>query len=99
MQGGLYVFQIYDHYSCSGASLLLLSIFQSVAIGWFYGMHPDSFYFSPVLFVLFLPCLPSVSISFPFIFSPTLFLLFLSFPVLTLLVLLVSECPADNRIS
>ncbi|XP_026157491.1 sodium- and chloride-dependent GABA transporter 2-like [Mastacembelus armatus] len=34
---GLYVFQIYDHFSCSGASLLLLSIFQSVAIGWVYG--------------------------------------------------------------
>ncbi|KAL7852755.1 hypothetical protein SRHO_G00185400 [Serrasalmus rhombeus] len=40
-QGGLYVFQIYDHFSCSGASLLLLSIFQSVAIGWVYG--PDRF--------------------------------------------------------
>uniref|UniRef100_A0AAZ3PJQ5 Transporter n=1 Tax=Oncorhynchus tshawytscha TaxID=74940 RepID=A0AAZ3PJQ5_ONCTS len=39
--GGLYVFQIYDHYSCSGASLLLLSIFQSVAVGWVYG--PDRF--------------------------------------------------------
>jgi len=37
IQGGLHVFQIYDHYSCSGASLLLLSIFQSVAIGWVYG--------------------------------------------------------------
>ncbi|XP_037618321.1 LOW QUALITY PROTEIN: sodium- and chloride-dependent GABA transporter 2-like [Sebastes umbrosus] len=35
--GGLYVFQVYDHFSCSGASLLLLSIFQSVAIGWVYG--------------------------------------------------------------
>uniref|UniRef100_A0AAQ4R5I4 Transporter n=1 Tax=Gasterosteus aculeatus aculeatus TaxID=481459 RepID=A0AAQ4R5I4_GASAC len=35
--GGLYVFQIYDHFSCSGASLLLLSIFQSLAIGWIYG--------------------------------------------------------------
>ncbi|XP_068612390.1 sodium- and chloride-dependent GABA transporter 2-like [Brachionichthys hirsutus] len=35
--GGLYVFQIYDQFSCSGASLLLLSIFQSVAIGWIYG--------------------------------------------------------------
>ncbi|XP_076579579.1 sodium- and chloride-dependent GABA transporter 2-like isoform X1 [Chaetodon auriga] len=35
--GGLYVFQVYDHFSCSGASLLLLSIFQSVAIGWIYG--------------------------------------------------------------
>ncbi|XP_038835629.1 sodium- and chloride-dependent GABA transporter 2-like isoform X4 [Salvelinus namaycush] len=39
--GGLYVFQIYDHYSCSGASLLLLSIFQSVTVGWVYG--PDRF--------------------------------------------------------
>ncbi|XP_016096085.1 sodium- and chloride-dependent GABA transporter 2-like [Sinocyclocheilus grahami] len=34
--GGLYVFQIYDHFSCSGASLLLLSVCQSVAIGWIY---------------------------------------------------------------
>ncbi|CAG06703.1 unnamed protein product, partial [Tetraodon nigroviridis] len=34
--GGIYVFQVYDHYSCSGATLLLLSIFQSVAIGWIY---------------------------------------------------------------
>lgn len=40
VQGGLYVFQIYDHFSCSGASLLLLSIFQSLAIGWVYGMNP-----------------------------------------------------------
>ncbi|XP_066575597.1 sodium- and chloride-dependent GABA transporter 2 [Amia ocellicauda] len=36
-QGGLYVFQIYDHYSCSGAVLLLLAICQCVAIGWVYG--------------------------------------------------------------
>ncbi|XP_076008633.1 sodium- and chloride-dependent GABA transporter 2-like isoform X2 [Genypterus blacodes] len=35
--GGLYVFQIYDQFSCSGASLLLLSICQSIAIGWVYG--------------------------------------------------------------
>ncbi|XP_075871371.1 sodium- and chloride-dependent GABA transporter 2-like [Nelusetta ayraudi] len=40
--GGLYVFQIYDHFSCSGASLLLLSIFQSVAIGWIYGTTTTS---------------------------------------------------------
>uniref|UniRef100_A0A668AC12 Transporter n=1 Tax=Myripristis murdjan TaxID=586833 RepID=A0A668AC12_9TELE len=39
--GGLYVFQIYDHFSCSGASLLLLSICQSLAIGWVYG--PERF--------------------------------------------------------
>lgn len=40
VQGGLYVFQIYDHFSCSGASLLLLSIFQSLAVGWVYGTKP-----------------------------------------------------------
>ncbi|KAG9334819.1 hypothetical protein JZ751_006449, partial [Albula glossodonta] len=43
--GGLYVFQIYDHYSCSGPSLLLLSIFQTMAVGWLYG--PDR-YFSAI---------------------------------------------------
>lgn len=42
VQGGLYVFQIYDHFSCSGASLLLLSICQSVAIGWVYGTRAPS---------------------------------------------------------
>ncbi|KAJ8255696.1 hypothetical protein COCON_G00195600 [Conger conger] len=35
--GGLYVFQVYDQFSCSGPSLLLLSIFQSVCVGWVYG--------------------------------------------------------------
>ncbi|KAJ8417707.1 hypothetical protein AAFF_G00225500 [Aldrovandia affinis] len=35
--GGLYVFQIYDHYSCSGPSLLLLSIFQTMTVGWMFG--------------------------------------------------------------
>lgn len=42
IQGGLYVFQVYDQYSCSGTSLLLLSICQSVAIGWVYGSNPTS---------------------------------------------------------
>ncbi|KAJ8340107.1 hypothetical protein SKAU_G00347400 [Synaphobranchus kaupii] len=35
--GGLYVFQIYDHYSYSGPGLLLLSIFQTISVGWMYG--------------------------------------------------------------
>uniref|UniRef100_A0A8C6UUU9 Transporter n=1 Tax=Neogobius melanostomus TaxID=47308 RepID=A0A8C6UUU9_9GOBI len=35
--GLVMVTPIYDHFSCSGASLLLLSIFQSLAIGWVYG--------------------------------------------------------------
>ncbi|XP_039543765.1 sodium- and chloride-dependent GABA transporter 2-like isoform X4 [Pimephales promelas] len=35
--GLLMVTPIYDHFSCSGASLIMLSICQSVAIGWIYG--------------------------------------------------------------
>ncbi|XP_064193241.1 sodium- and chloride-dependent GABA transporter 2-like [Anguilla rostrata] len=35
--GGLYVFQIYDHYSYSGPGLLLLSILETLAVGWIYG--------------------------------------------------------------
>ncbi|XP_042372475.1 sodium- and chloride-dependent GABA transporter 2-like, partial [Plectropomus leopardus] len=34
---GLYVFNIYDQFSCSGTSLLLLAMFESLAIGWIYG--------------------------------------------------------------
>ncbi|KAL0983779.1 hypothetical protein UPYG_G00132700 [Umbra pygmaea] len=36
-EGGLYVIQLFDHYVCSGTTLLLLSICQSLSIGWIYG--------------------------------------------------------------
>ncbi|XP_018541323.1 solute carrier family 6 member 11a [Lates calcarifer] len=36
-EGGAYILQIFDHYVCSGPSLLLMAIFQSVIIGWIYG--------------------------------------------------------------
>ncbi|XP_031424194.1 sodium- and chloride-dependent GABA transporter 2-like isoform X1 [Clupea harengus] len=36
-EGGLYFLQLFDHYVCSGNNLLLLSVFQSIAIGWIYG--------------------------------------------------------------
>ncbi|XP_028301727.1 sodium- and chloride-dependent GABA transporter 2-like isoform X1 [Gouania willdenowi] len=36
-EGGLYFLQLFDHYVCSGNNLLLLSVCQSVAIGWIYG--------------------------------------------------------------
>ncbi|XP_036816662.1 sodium- and chloride-dependent GABA transporter 2-like isoform X1 [Oncorhynchus mykiss] len=36
-EGGLYIIQLFDHYVCSGATLLLLSICQSFSIGWIYG--------------------------------------------------------------
>uniref|UniRef100_UPI0037E9BB0E sodium- and chloride-dependent GABA transporter 2-like n=1 Tax=Semicossyphus pulcher TaxID=241346 RepID=UPI0037E9BB0E len=36
-EAGAYILQIFDHYVCSGPTLLLLAIFQSVTIGWIYG--------------------------------------------------------------
>lgn len=40
--GGLYIFQLFDYYSCSGMTLLLFAILQSFCIGWVYGA--DRFY-------------------------------------------------------
>uniref|UniRef100_A0A8C7P9F1 Transporter n=1 Tax=Oncorhynchus mykiss TaxID=8022 RepID=A0A8C7P9F1_ONCMY len=37
-EGGLYFLQLFDHYVCSGNNLLLLSVCQSIAIGWIYGV-------------------------------------------------------------
>ncbi|XP_054879458.1 sodium- and chloride-dependent GABA transporter 2-like isoform X3 [Poeciliopsis prolifica] len=36
-EAGAYILQIFDHYVCSGPTLLLMAIFQSVVIGWIYG--------------------------------------------------------------
>ncbi|KAJ0023902.1 hypothetical protein NQD34_003801 [Periophthalmus magnuspinnatus] len=36
-EGGLYIFQLFDYYACSGMTLLLLAVFQSVCVGWVYG--------------------------------------------------------------
>eukprot|EP00064_Thunnus_orientalis_P012588 superscaffoldBa00001947_g12623 len=41
-EGGLYIFQVFDYYACSGMTLLLFAILQSVCIGWVYGA--DRFY-------------------------------------------------------
>lgn len=43
-QGGLYFLQLFDHYVCSGNNLLLLSVFQSIGIGWIYGESLESSY-------------------------------------------------------
>lgn len=40
--GGLYIFQLFDYYACSGMTLLLFAFLQSVCIGWVYGA--DRFY-------------------------------------------------------
>uniref|UniRef100_A0A8C4RJI4 Transporter n=1 Tax=Erpetoichthys calabaricus TaxID=27687 RepID=A0A8C4RJI4_ERPCA len=42
LQGGVYLFQLFDYYACSGTSLVLLAIFQSICVSWVYGA--DRFY-------------------------------------------------------
>uniref|UniRef100_A0AAQ5XCV0 Transporter n=1 Tax=Amphiprion ocellaris TaxID=80972 RepID=A0AAQ5XCV0_AMPOC len=41
-QGGLYIFQVFDYYACSGMTILLFAALQSLCIGWVYGA--DRFY-------------------------------------------------------
>uniref|UniRef100_A0AAY4A6V3 Transporter n=1 Tax=Denticeps clupeoides TaxID=299321 RepID=A0AAY4A6V3_9TELE len=36
-EGGLYIFQLFDYYACSGMTLLLFATVQSICIGWVYG--------------------------------------------------------------
>ncbi|XP_019911368.2 sodium- and chloride-dependent GABA transporter 2 isoform X2 [Esox lucius] len=36
-EGGLYIFQLFDYYTCSGMTLLLFATLQSVCISWVYG--------------------------------------------------------------
>uniref|UniRef100_A0A672HEI8 Transporter n=1 Tax=Salarias fasciatus TaxID=181472 RepID=A0A672HEI8_SALFA len=41
-EGGLYIFQVFDYDACSGMTLLMFAILQSLCIGWVYGA--DRFY-------------------------------------------------------
>ncbi|XP_020497986.1 solute carrier family 6 member 11a isoform X1 [Labrus bergylta] len=36
-EAGAYILQIFDHYVCSGPTLLLMAVLQSLVIGWIYG--------------------------------------------------------------
>uniref|UniRef100_A0AAQ4RHH8 Transporter n=1 Tax=Gasterosteus aculeatus aculeatus TaxID=481459 RepID=A0AAQ4RHH8_GASAC len=36
-EGGMYLLHLLDHHVCSGTTLLILSLFQSVSIAWVYG--------------------------------------------------------------
>ncbi|XP_048872468.1 sodium- and chloride-dependent GABA transporter 2-like isoform X2 [Brienomyrus brachyistius] len=38
-EGGLYIFQLFDYYACSGMTLLIFAILQSICIGWVYGAN------------------------------------------------------------
>ncbi|XP_018602398.1 sodium- and chloride-dependent GABA transporter 2-like isoform X1 [Scleropages formosus] len=38
-EGGMYVFQLLDYYACSGMTLLIFAILQSICVGWIYGAN------------------------------------------------------------
>ncbi|KAM9845414.1 sodium- and chloride-dependent GABA transporter 2-like [Aulostomus maculatus] len=37
MQGGLYLFLLFDYYACGGIPIMIFAILESVCVGWIYG--------------------------------------------------------------
>uniref|UniRef100_A0A8C5HCI6 Transporter n=1 Tax=Gouania willdenowi TaxID=441366 RepID=A0A8C5HCI6_GOUWI len=57
MEGGMYVFQLFDAYAASGMCLLFVAIFESICIGWVYGSDrfllniEDMIGYKPIFFI------------------------------------------------
>ncbi len=37
LQGGLYVFMLFDYYACSGIPVMFLAILECISVGWIFG--------------------------------------------------------------
>lgn len=53
----MYLLQLLDHHVCSGTTLLLLSLCQSVSIGWVYGQCIRKSFFCGLFEAVFADCL------------------------------------------
>ena len=73
LQGGIYIFELFNLYACSGICLLFITFFQSLAIGWVYkadryfedvktmiGYYPSRYF--KWCYCLFTPLLTMVSL-------------------------------------
>lgn len=41
LQGGMFLFQLFDYYACNGACILFLCVFEVLAMGRLFGRYRD----------------------------------------------------------